>query len=373
VSAPGPVSGSGGAAPAVRPHPAAATGPRVLEKKYTVTLVPGDGIGEELADHVVKVIQATGVSLGWDRQMAGQKAQSKTGSALPPALMESIRKNKVALKGRISTPIGTADESPNVVLRKQLNLYASVRPVKNIPGLRSRFEGVDLVVIRENTEDMYAGIEHEVVPGVVQSLKVVTEQASTRIARFAFEFAVKRHRKSVACVHKANIMKLADGLFLESCRKVAREYPQIAYREVIADSACMQLVLNPYAFDVLVMGNLYGNIISDLCAGLVGGVGSVPGINIGDDLAVFEAIHGNAPHLEGQDLANPLALLIPAVHLLRHLGEDGAAERIMAGVSAVLTEGKTVTPDLGGEAHTSEMITAVISRMPPAAPQSGGA
>jgi isocitrate dehydrogenase (NAD+) len=352
------------APPAARPA-APPPGPRAVEKKHTVTLIPGDGIGEEVADQVVKVVQATGVSLGWERHLSGQKAQARLGTALPPALIESIRKNKVALKGRISTPIGTGYESPNVLLRKTLNLYASVRPVRNVPGLRSRFEGIDLVVIRENTEDMYAGIEHEVVPGVVQSLKVVTEQASTRIARLAFEHAVRNARRSVACIHKANIMKQADGLFLACCRKVAEAYPQIAYREVIADSACMQLVLNPYAFDVMVMGNLYGDIISDLCAGLVGGLGAVPGINVGEEIVVFEAIHGNAPDLEGQDLANPLPLLVPAVHMLRHLGEAQAADRIMAGVSAVLREGRALTPDLGGSGRTSEMCAAVVAAMPP--------
>jgi isocitrate dehydrogenase (NAD+) len=332
-----------------------------------VTLIPGDGIGEEVAEHVIRIVQATGVSLAWDRQPSGERAQARSGSALPPALLDSIRKHRVALKGRINTPIGTGYESPNVQLRKILNLYASVRPVKNIPGLRARFEGIDLVVVRENTEDMYSGIEHEVVPGVVQSLKIVTEVASTRIARFAFDYAVKHGRRSVACIHKANIMKQADGLFLECCRKVAREYPQTAYREVIADSACMQLVLNPHAFDVMVMGNLYGDIISDLCAGLVGGLGAVPGMNVGEGIVVFEAIHGNAPHLEGQDLANPLSLLVPAVHMLDHIGEPEAASRIMAGISAVLLEGAAVTPDLGGTAHTTEMCAAIVSKMPPLA------
>ncbi|MBI3451217.1 MAG: NAD-dependent isocitrate dehydrogenase [Acidobacteria bacterium] len=345
---------------------AAATGPgapQALVKKHTVTLIPGDGIGDEVADQVIKIVQATGVSLAWDRQLSGQRAQAKTGAALPPALLDSIRKNKVALKGRINTPIGTGYESPNVQLRKILNLYASVRPVKNIAGLRARFEKIDLVVVRENTEDMYSGIEHEVVPGVVESLKIVTEAASTRIARFAFEYAVKHGRRQVTCVHKANIMKMSDGLFLSCCRNVAREFPQVAYREVIADSACMQLVLNPYAFDVLVMGNLYGDIISDLCAGLVGGLGAVPGVNVGDGLVVFEAIHGNAPDLEGQDLANPLSLLIPAVHMLDHLGEGEAAARIMSSVSAVLVEGKAVTADLGGTAKTSEMAAAIVAKL----------
>jgi isocitrate dehydrogenase (NAD+) len=346
----------------MRPRP----GPRAVEKKHTVTLIPGDGIGEELADQVVKIIQATGVSIGFDRQLSGSRAQAREGTPIPPALLDSIRRHKVGLKGRISTPIAAGYESPNVQLRKLLNLYASIRPIRNIPGLKSRFEDIDLVIIRENTEDMYAGIEHEVVPGVVQSLKVVTEQASTRISRAAFEFAVEHGRRSVACVHKANIMKLADGLFLNCFRAVAGEFPSIRPVEVIADAACMQLLMNPWRFDVLVMGNLYGDIISDLCAGLVGGLGAVPGINVGEGLRVFEAIHGHAPELEGQDQANPMPLLLPAVHMLRHLGEEAAADRIMAGLSAVLEEGAVVTRDLGGSAATSEMVAAIIGRMPPA-------
>ena len=347
--------------------PTVSPGARAVEKKHTVTLIPGDGIGEEVAEQIVRLVQATGASVGWDRQIAGTKAQARSGAAIPPAVIESIRKHKVGLKGRISTPIGAGYESPNVQLRKQLELYASIRPVRNIPGLPARYEGIDLVVVRENTEDMYAGIEHEVVPGVVQSLKVVTEAASLRIARVAFEYAIEHGRKAVACVHKANIMKQADGLFLQCCRRVAAEHPKIAYREVIADSACMQLVTNPYAFDVLVMGNLYGDIISDLCAGLAGGLGAMPGINIGEGLVVFEAIHGNAPGLEGQDLANPLPMLVPAVYMLRHLGEAGAADRIMKAVSEVLVEKKVLTPDLGGQARLSEMIDSIISRLPAAA------
>ena len=358
--------------PAARPapRPGGAAGPRAVEKKHTVTLIPGDGAGEELADQVVKVIQATGVSLGFDRQIAGSRAQAKEGTPLPPALLESVRRNRISLKGGISTPIGAGYESPNVQLRKQLNLYASIRPVRNIPGLRARYENLDLVVVRENTEDTYAGIEHEVVPGVVQSLKVVTEHASLRIARTAFEYAKEHGRKSVACVHKANIMKLSDGLFLECFRKVAREFDGIRPVEVIADAACMQLLLDPWRFDVLVMGNLYGDIISDICAGLAGGLGAVPGINVGDGLVVFEAIHGAGPELEGQDKANPLPLLIPAVHMLRHLGEEAAADRVMAAVSAVLDEGRSVTADLGGPAGTAEMVSAIIAKLavqPPAA------
>ncbi|HEY3175511.1 MAG TPA: isocitrate/isopropylmalate family dehydrogenase [Candidatus Polarisedimenticolia bacterium] len=352
-----------------RPSPTRSA-PRVV--RHTVTLIPGDSVGEEVAEAVVKVVEASGAAVGWDRQAAGQRAMAKTGSSLPPALIESIRRHKVALKGRIAAPLGKGPgtgESPNVALRKLLDLFASVRPAKDFPGLKSRYEGVDLVVIRENTEDLYAGIEHEVVPGVVESLKVVTEAASSRIARFAFEYAVRHSRRSVTCVHKANILKMSDGLFLECCRKAARDYPHIAYRELIADNCIMQLVLDPRKFDVMVMGNMLGDIISDLCAGLAGGLGAVAGINMGDEIVVFEAIHGNAPHLEGQDLANPLPLLTPAVAMLRHLGESEAADRIMTGVGRVLAERGAVTPDLGGTAHTGEMAQAIIERMagPPAA------
>ncbi|HXI02296.1 MAG TPA: isocitrate/isopropylmalate family dehydrogenase, partial [Candidatus Saccharimonadales bacterium] len=357
--------------PAGRAAAAPRTGPRAVEKKHTVTLIPGDGVGEDLADQVVKVIQATGVSIGFDRQLSGRRAQAKSGSPLPESLFESVRKNKVALKGVISTPIGAGYESPNVQLRKRLGLFASIRPVRNLPGLKARYENVDLVVIRENTEDMYSGIEHEVVPGVVQSVKVVTEQASLRIARAAFEYATRHGRKSVACVHKANIMKQADGLFLDCFRRVAGEFPSIRPSEVIADAACMQLVLDPYRFDVLVMGNLYGDIISDVCSGLVGGAGAVPGINVGEDLVVFEATHGDAPELEGRDAAGPLPLLVPAVHMLRHLGEAEAADRIMKGLGAVLADGSRLTRDLGGDSATSAMIEAVVAAMPPPVPAPG--
>ena len=328
-----------------------------------MTLIPGDGIGEEVADAVVKVVDASGAALGWDRCLSGQRAMGRHGTALPPSLIESVRRHKIALKGRIGSPLTGGAESPNVALRKTLDLFASVRPARNLPGLKSRYENVDVVVIRENTEDLYAGIEHEVVPGVVESLKVVTQAASTRIARFAFEYAVKNRRRSVTCVHKANIMKLSDGLFLECARGVAAGFPDIEFRALIADNAIMQLVLDPGQFDVLLTGNLLGDIISDVCAGLAGGLGTVPGINVGDDAVVFEAIHGNAPHLEGKDTANPLPLLIPAVAMLRHLGENDAAERIMAGVGRVLTEGRMVTPDLGGGARLTEMTEAIIGAM----------
>jgi len=334
-------------------------------KKHTVTLVPGDTVGEELAEAVVQVVAATGVSLGWDRQIGGQKAHARLGTSLPDDLIESIRKNHVALKGHFTTPLGIspAQEAPSVKLRKILDLFASVRPARNLKGMPSRYEGVDLVVIRESTEDLYAGIEHEIVPGVVESLKVVTEAASTRIARFAFEYAARHARRSVTAVHKANIMKMSDGLFLDCCRRVASEFPAIAYRELIADNCIMQLVLDPRSCDVLVMGNMLGDIISDVCAGLTGGPGTMPGINVGPDVIVFEAIHGNAPHLMGRDLANPLTMLIPAVAMLRHLGEDAAADRIMSGIETVLLSRETLTPDLGGTARTSEMVAAIVRAM----------
>ncbi|HET9480958.1 MAG TPA: isocitrate/isopropylmalate family dehydrogenase [Candidatus Polarisedimenticolia bacterium] len=341
------------------------------EIRHTVTLIPGDGIGEEVAEAVTRVVEASGAGVGWDWSPAGQAAMAKHGTPVPDELLESIRRNKVALKGRIRAPLGEgphgAAESPNVTLRKKLNLFASIRPARNIPGLKSRYEGVDLIVIRENTEDVYAGIEHEVVPGVVESLRVVTEAASTRIARFAFEHAARHGRRRVTCLHKANIMKLSDGLFLDCFRKVAAEHAAIEARELIADNGLMQLVLDPGRFDVVLAGNMIGDIVSDLCAGLVGGPGAVPGINVGDgDVVVFEAIHGNAPHLEGLDRANPMTLLIAAIEMLRHLGEGEAAARIMTGVERTLTAGREVTPDLGGTAHTSGMAQAIIEAMDPA-------
>ncbi len=347
---------------AARPAGARDRGP----KKHTVTLIPGDTIGDELADAVERVEAATGVSLGWERCLGGLKAQARHGESLPSDLIDSIRRNKVALKGHFATPLGAGPdhESPSVRLRKVLDLYASVRPARNLPGLKSRYDKVDVVVVRENTEDLYAGIEHEIVPGVVESLKVVTEAASRRIARFAFDYAVKHKRRSVTAVHKANIMKMSDGLFLRCCQEIAADHPGIEYRELIADNAIMQLVLDPGKFDVLVMGNMLGDIISDVCAGLVGGPGTMPGINIGPDVTVFEAIHGNAPHLMGRDLANPLTLIVPACEMLRHLGEPAAADRILRGVQVVLESREKVTPDLGGSAHTTEMVDAIIAAMP---------
>src|ERR687885_501055 len=277
---------------------------------HTITLIPGDGIGPEVSSAVVRVIEATGVAIEWETHYAGAQAQAKFGTTLPEELLESIRRNKVALKGPITTPVGKGFTSVNVGLRKALDLYANLRPVRALPNVPSRYPELDLIVVRENTEDLYAGLEHVVVPGVVESLKIITEKASTRIARYAFEFARREGRKKVTSVHKANIMKLSDGLFLDCTRKVGREYPEIQYEEVIIDNLCMQLVKDPTRFDVLVLENLYGDIVSDLCAGLVGGLGVVPGANIGERTAVFEAVHGTAPDIAGKGIANPTALMM---------------------------------------------------------------
>jgi isocitrate dehydrogenase (NAD+) len=319
----------------------------------TITLIAGDGIGPEVTDAVVRILKASGVSIDWERHVAGIVALKQTGTPLPTELIDSIRRNKVALKGPVTTPIGEGFTSVNVGLRKGLDLYANLRPVSNLPGVGARFTGVDLVIVRENTEDLYAGLEHEVVPGVVESLKIITERASTRIAQFAFDYARRHGRKRVTAIHKANIMKLGDGLFLESVRLVARSWPDIQYDERIVDAACMQLVLNPSQFDVLVMPNLYGDIVSDLCAGLVGGLGVVGAANLGSEIAVFEAVHGSAPDIAGKNVANPTALLLSAVLLLRHIRENEAADRVMGALYDVLNAGNVRTRDLGGTATTS--------------------
>jgi isocitrate dehydrogenase (NAD+) len=326
---------------------------------HTVTLIPGDGIGPEVTEAVIRILEASGVSIEWEPHEAGVKAFERTGQTLPVELLESIRRNKVALKGPVTTPIGTGFTSVNVGLRKALDLYANLRPVWNLPGVDARFQGVDLVIVRENTEDLYAGLEHTVVPGVVESLKIITERASTRIAQFAFAHARRHARKRVTAIHKANIMKQSDGLFLESARRVAREYQDITYDERIVDAACMHLVMNPSQFDVLLLPNLYGDIVSDLCAGLVGGLGVVGAANLGLEAAVFEAVHGSAPDIAGKHLANPTALLLSAVLMLRHLDEHGAAERVMQGLNAVLIGGRVRTRDLGGTASTMEFADAV--------------
>ena len=326
---------------------------------HTITLIPGDGIGPEVTDAVVRILRASGVAIDWEMQLAGVAAVEKTGTPLPHDLVDSIRRNKVALKGPVTTPIGDGFTSVNVGLRKALDLYANLRPVWNLPGVPAKFAGVDLVIVRENTEDLYSGLEHEVVPGVVESLKIITERASTRIARFAFDHARRHARKKVTAIHKANIMKLGDGLFLACARAVARDYPAVAYDEKIVDAACMHLVLNPAQFDVLVMPNLYGDIVSDLCAGLVGGLGVVAAANIGTDSAVFEAVHGSAPDIAGTGVANPTALLLSAVLMLRYIGEGAAAGRVMAGLEHVLVAGSVRTRDLGGSASTSAFADAV--------------
>jgi isocitrate dehydrogenase (NAD+) len=327
---------------------------------HVITLIPGDGIGPEVTAAVVEVIAAAGVGVDWDRQDAGSVAVARGGEALPNALLESVRRTRVALKGPVTTPVGHGFTSVNVGLRKALDLYANVRPVSNLPGVAGRFTGVDLVIVRENTEDLYAGLEHVVVPGVVESLKIITASASRRIAAFTFEYARRHGRSRVTAVHKANIMKLGDGLFLDSVREVARAWPDIEYDERIVDAACMQLVMRPETFDVLVMPNLYGDIVSDLCAGLVGGLGVVPGANLGDGMAVFEAVHGSAPDIAGRNVANPTALLLSAALMLDYLHEEDAASRIRRALTAVLSEGSVRTRDLGGTASTTDFAAALI-------------
>jgi isocitrate dehydrogenase (NAD+) len=326
---------------------------------HTITLIPGDGIGPEVSDAAVRVLRASGVVIEWERQDAGVTAFKRHGASLPVEVLDSVRRNRVALKGPVATPIAEGFTSVNVGLRKALDLYANLRPVASIPGVRSRFEGVDLIIVRENTEDLYAGLEHEVVPGVVESLKIITARASERIARFAFEFARTHGRRQVTAVHKANIMKLGDGLFLECARRVSHEYRDITYDERIVDAACMHLVMDPDRFDVLVLPNLYGDIVSDLCAGLVGGLGVVPGANLGDEAAVFEAVHGTAPDIAGQGVANPTALLLSAVMMLRHLGERAAADAVAGAVRKVLAAGRVRTRDLGGDATTLAFTDAI--------------
>ncbi|HEX8652065.1 MAG TPA: isocitrate dehydrogenase (NAD(+)) [Pyrinomonadaceae bacterium] len=331
--------------------------------KHTITLIPGDGIGPEVSAAVVRIIEAAGVEVEWETHYAGAQALEKFGDTLPQELLESIVRNKVALKGPITTPVGKGFTSVNVGLRKSLDLYANLRPVRALPNVPSRYPELDLVVVRENTEDLYSGIEHVVVPGVVESIKVITEKASTRIARFAFEFARREGRKKVTAVHKANIMKLSDGLFLECFRNVARDYPEIEADDKIVDNACMQLVMRPEQFDIMLLENLYGDIVSDLCAGLIGGLGLVPGANIGERGAVFEAVHGSAPDIAGQGIANPTALLQSGVLMLRHIGERDAAERIESAMLKVFQEGKTRTRDIGGEAKTMEFAEAIMVAM----------
>jgi isocitrate dehydrogenase (NAD+) len=330
---------------------------------HTITLIPGDGIGPEVTEAVLRILGASGVKIDWDRQEAGVTAFERYKTALPVELLDSVRRTRVALKGPVTTPIGEGFTSVNVGLRKALDLYANLRPVWSMSGVPSRFSGIDLVIVRENTEDLYSGLEHEVVPGVVESLKIISEKASRRIAEFAFRHARANGRKKVTAVHKANIMKLGDGLFLRSVRDVARQNGDIAYDERIVDAACMQLVMKPETFDVLVLPNLYGDIVSDLCAGLVGGLGVVPGANLGHEAAVFEAVHGSAPDIAGKNLANPTALLLSALMMFEHLGETTAAQSIRRALERVLATGAVRTRDLGGTATTAEFTTAVCAAL----------
>jgi isocitrate dehydrogenase (NAD+) len=329
--------------------------------KTTITLIPGDGIGPEVAQATVRVLEAAGAELEYERHIAGGEAVKAYNNPLPPEVLESVVRNCVALKGPITTQVGGGFQSVNVQLRQKLELYANLRPSRSLPGIASRFEGVDLVVVRENTEDLYSGLEHTVVPGVVESIKIITEKASLRIARFAFEYARRHGRKRVTAVHKANIMKLSDGLFLDCFRRVSIEYPEIQADDRIVDNMCMQLVMSPEKWDVLLLENLYGDIVSDLCAGLVGGLGVVPGANIGLEAAVFEAVHGTAPDIAGQDLANPLALIRSAILMLYHLHKDDVAQRIRAALRYVIVHQKIRTKDLGGEASTTQFTDAIIA------------
>jgi len=330
---------------------------------HTVTLIPGDGIGPEVTEAAVRVAEAAGARIVWERVEAGAEVIAKFGTPVPDAVLNSIRSNKVGLKGPITTPIGTGFSSANVTLRKALDLFASVRPVKSIPGVETPFKDVNLIVIRENTEGLYSGLEHRVAPGIVESLKVMTEHACTRISRYAFQLAERQGRHRVTAVHKANIMKLSDGLFLECARKVAREYPDIEYNEMIIDNCAMQLVKNPAQFDMLLMENLYGDIISDLCAGLVGGLGIVPGSNVGEECAVFEAVHGSAPDIAGKRLANPCAVVLSMAEMLRHLGEERIAHNVTRAVHATLAEPANRTGDLGGKATLDQITQAIIDHL----------
>ncbi len=330
---------------------------------HTITLIPGDGIGPEVTNAVVRILEATGVKFQWESYAAGAGAYEKYKEYLPHELLASIERNRVGLKGPVTTPVGEGFPSINVALRKKFELFCNFRPIRNLPGVPTRYPGVDLIIVRENTEGLYSGIEHEVVPGVVESLKIITEKASTRISRFAFEYARREKRKKIFAIHKANIMKLSDGLFLRCARNVAKEYPEITYGEHIVDNTCMQLVMNPYQYDVLLLENLYGDIVSDLCAAFVGGLGLVPGANLGHECAIFEAVHGSALDIAGKNIANPTALLQSAVLMLRHIREIEAAEKVQAALEHVYQSKEKLTRDMGGTASTSEFADAVIAAM----------
>ena len=331
--------------------------------RHRVTLIPGEGIGPEVATATRRILEAAGVQIDWE-EIGGRSGESSDqGQLVNQLAIDAVRRNRVALKGPMATAIAGGAPSVNVALRRSLELYANLRPVKNLPGVKSHFEDVDLILVRENTEDLYSGLEHEVVPGVVESLKIITEKASTRIARFAFEYARLHGRKKIHAIHKANIMKLSDGLFLRSVRTVAAQFPEIQYKELIVDNACMQIVMDPLQFDMLLLPNLYGDVMSDLAAGLVGGLGVVPSANIGDECAMFEAVHGTAPDIAGKGLANPTALLMSSILMLDHLGERAAAERIEAALKKVYLDGKHTTRDVGGKAGTNEFADAVIATL----------
>ncbi len=331
--------------------------------QHKVTLIPGDGIGPEVMRAAVRVLEATGVKFEWETFQAGADAYEKYHEYIPKELIASIERTRVGLKGPIGTPVGGGFSSINVELRKRFELYANFRPIRNLPHVPTRYPDVDLIIIRENTEGLYSGIEHEVVPGVVESLKIMTEKACTRISRFAFEYARKNKRKKIHAIHKANIMKLSDGLFLRCSRNVGKEYPEITYAEHIVDNTCMQLVMNPYQYDMLLMENLYGDIISDLCAAFVGGLGLVPSANIGDHGAIFEAVHGTAPDIAGKNIANPTAVIRSSLLMLRHLGEHEAAHKVEQALEEVFRKGDSTTKDIGGKAGTSEFADAIIAAM----------
>jgi isocitrate dehydrogenase (NAD+) len=331
---------------------------------HKVTLIPGDGIGPEVIGAVVRILNATGIQFEWESYAAGEEAYNKYHEYIPKELIESIERTHLGLKGPVTTPIGGGFASINVALRKRFELFCNFRPIRNLPGIPTRYPGVDLIIVRENTEGEYSGIEHEVVPGVVESLKIITEKASTRIARWAFEYARKEKRKKVFAIHKANIMKLTDGLFIRCSRNISKEYPEITYGEHIVDNTCMQLVMNPYQYDVLLLENLYGDIVSDLCAAFVGGLGLVPGANLGHECAIFEAVHGSAPDIAGKGLANPTAVLQSAILMLRHIEERDAADRVQNALEEVYRHRKEkLTKDVGGTASTSEFADAVIEAM----------
>lgn len=332
-------------------------------QSYRVAILRGDGIGPEVVDATVRVLEATGIAFEWVPLPAGEKAIETHGSSVPEVTLQGLSTCHVALKGPTTTPVGTGHASANVALRKKLDLYANVRPVQSMKGIESRYDNVDLVIVRENTEGLYVGMEHMILPGVAQSLKIITEKASTRIARYAFEYARKHGRKRITAGHKANIMKLSDGLFIQCCKKVAAEYPEITYDEVIVDNLCMQLVRDPTRFDMLVLENLYGDILSDLCAGLVGGLGVVPGANIGEKGAVFEAVHGSAPDIAGKGIANPTACILSGVMMLEHIGEPAAAARVRQAIQNLYANTRIRTGDLGGSANTAAFTNAIIEQM----------